>query len=122
MAGHVQLVDVRVENTVHESNARGFVWVGIREFNVNLPHATLERSCPMSARLRYQLGVLTLGGTLEPNKKFLPGGSLGDEAVAGREGIHCFLLARSTKSPMLLTVVVDQSDLIVAHEPVSVSM
>lgn len=42
--------------------------------------------------------------------------------VAGREGIHCFLLAKSTDIPMLLTVVVDQSDFIVAHEPVSVSM
>lgn len=89
---------------------------------MDLPHAALERSCPMSARLRYRLGLLTLGGTLEPNKEFLPGGSLGDEAVAGREGIHCFLLAKLTKSPMLLTVVVDQSDFIVAHEPVSVSM
>lgn len=72
MAGHVQLVDVWMEDTVHKSNARGFVWVGIREFNMNLPHATLERSYPMSARLRHKLGVLTLGGTLEPDKEFLP--------------------------------------------------
>lgn len=65
---------------------------------MDLPHAALERRCPMSARLRYKLGVLTLGGALEPNKEFLPGGSSGGEEGAGREGIHCFLLAKSTKT------------------------
>lgn len=35
-----QLVDVWVENSVDESDARAFVWVLVRQFDVDLPKAS----------------------------------------------------------------------------------
>lgn len=42
---NVQLVDVGVEDAVHEADAGGFVWVLVGELNVDFPEAALEGCC-----------------------------------------------------------------------------
>lgn len=37
-----QFIDIRVENLVHESNARGLEGVLVRELNVDLPYTSSE--------------------------------------------------------------------------------
>lgn len=43
MKKHSQLVDIRVEDLVHEANAGGLERVLIRKLHMDLPHPTGER-------------------------------------------------------------------------------
>lgn len=43
-AGNSHLVDVGVEDLVHEAYTRRLEWILIRQLDVNLPHTLLERS------------------------------------------------------------------------------
>jgi len=40
---HVQFVNIGVEDFIHETNARRFERILVREFNMDLPDTTLER-------------------------------------------------------------------------------
>lgn len=68
--------------------------------------------------------VLTFGRALESDKELLPGASVRGGRGVGREErrLHCCM---SVYLPSLalgdLTVVINQRDFVVAHEPVSVS-
>lgn len=44
----LQLVDVGMEDAVHESNARALVGVLIRQLDVNFPETALEGCCGLS--------------------------------------------------------------------------
>jgi hypothetical protein len=142
---YLQFVDVGVEDPVHKADTRRLVRVLIRQLDVDFPHAALERSCisgVVSAKrlwLRACEGVcgqLTFCGTLELDKEFLPAwseciasvsiGVAGDVAVVGwaytaREvEVSCVLSedreVEGGEGPGH-TVVIDQSHLIVAHQP-----
>ena len=44
-SGNSQLVNVGVEDAVHEADARGLVGVRVGQLDVDFPVASLERSC-----------------------------------------------------------------------------
>jgi hypothetical protein len=52
---HVQFVDVGMEYPVYEADARTFVRILIRQLNVDLPEAALERCCMASARTAHSV-------------------------------------------------------------------
>lgn len=71
--GDIQLIDVRMENAVHEADTWRFVWVLIGEFNVDFPDAALERCYSTQCLSFRESGVkLTLFRTLETHKELLP--------------------------------------------------
>jgi hypothetical protein len=44
----LQLVDIWVKDAVDEADARGFVWILVREFDVDLPDTTLKGGCKLA--------------------------------------------------------------------------
>lgn len=66
-----------MEDAVDEADAGGLVWVGIGELDVDLPDATLKRSCYVLAHVSTVDGiwaVLTLCWAPESYEELLPGG------------------------------------------------
>lgn len=50
VARHIQLVDIGVEDAVHEADARALVGVLIGQLNVDLPETALEWRCSSVSR------------------------------------------------------------------------
>jgi hypothetical protein len=57
---HVQFVDVGMEYPVYEADARTFVGILIRQLNMDLPEAALERCCVVLMRKCRRAGVYIL--------------------------------------------------------------
>ena len=70
----VQLIDVRMEDTIYEADAWRLVWVLIWKLDVDFPYATLEGRYLMLGLLLVMCGrgVLTFFGSLESYVEFLP--------------------------------------------------
>ena len=43
--GFLQLVDIRVKYSVHEADARTFIWILVGKLNVDFPKTTGEGCC-----------------------------------------------------------------------------
>jgi hypothetical protein len=75
-AGRVQLIDIRMEDSVHEADAGALVRILVWYFDVDLPVAAGEGRCAMSVlRLRSSLCIgakRTLFWALEPYVELLP--------------------------------------------------
>ena len=72
----VQLIDVGVEDAVHEADAGAFVGVLVWELDVDFPESAGERCCGGVSLVHRGMGLERLGRTLcrtlESNVKFLP--------------------------------------------------
>jgi hypothetical protein len=75
LGSNVQLIDVWVENAVHEAYARTLVRILIWQLDVDLPESASEWCCvssqPLGAHRRYRR-QLTLFGTFEADIELLP--------------------------------------------------
>ena len=95
--GGSQFVDVGVEYLIDETDRGGLVRVLVRELNVDLPNTTIERGC------KGREGSKVRGNRVK---------------IMGKEKkeSHTFFGAKELDVE-LLHVVIDQGDLVGAHEP-----
>jgi hypothetical protein len=116
-----------VEDAVHKPNARALVRVLVRQLNVDLPETALEGCCELFQHeiLVVSTACLTLFWTLESDKELLParyvsnlcndGLETGDRVRTLQDELANAYFRDTTKYDH--TVVVDQSDFVVAHHP-----
>lgn len=77
-ANHLQFIDIRVEDSIDEADARGFVRILVGELDVNFPYAVLEgcwavlASCDMLDLWTQWTIQLTLCRALESHVELLP--------------------------------------------------
>lgn len=130
---YVQFINIRVEDAVHEADAWALVRILVRELDVDFPKSTLERCLKRVSSITMGWSkVHTLFGTLEPDVELLPGygqrkgrttrlyndGWETDTAETGQSRIDanvgsiigCLGIEERT-------VVINQSHLIVTHQP-----
>jgi len=64
---NLQFIDIRVEDAVHETDARRLVWVLVGQLNVDFPDAAFEGRCVLAVSKPIQLKKGDLGGLAEGN-------------------------------------------------------
>jgi hypothetical protein len=125
----LQLVNVGVEDAVHKPNAGALVRVLVRQLNVDLPETALEGCCELFQHrilvVSTSTASLTLFWTLESDKEFLPARHVSNLCNDGLESDDRVRTLQDELADAYFrdttrynhTVVVDQSDFIVAHHP-----